>query len=383
LGPISRGANFSSGDPDISTDGRYIAFSSWATNLVSGDTIDKRDVFVFDRQTGRTDRVSVHSSGAQAQADSVYPSISDDGRFVAFKSPATNLVDNDTNAKWDIFVRDRQSGQTIRVSVDSNGVQGNQDSHEPAISANGRFVAFQSDADNLVIQDHNNVSDVFVHDQQTGLTERISVEFNGLEANGGSYKPTLSANGQYGAFTSRASNLVSGDANGWGDIFVYDRQNGLTERISIDSNGSEANGDSWTPVISADGRFVAFDSDASNLVSGDTNNTADVFVHDRQTGLTFRASVNSNGEQSNGVSSQAAISGDGRFVAFSSSAGDLVAEDTNEKTDVFIHDNQTGLTELASVGSNGAISNGYSYDPSLSGDGTYIAFDSIATNLVS
>jgi Tol biopolymer transport system component len=323
----------------ISADGRFVAFASYATNLVPGDTNGASDIFVHDRQSGITERVSVDSTGNQGDGASYVPAISGDGRFVAFASVATNLVPGDTNGGWDVFVHDRQTRATERVSVDSTGSQGNNttsaiwNSYRPAISADGRFVAFPSDATNLVPGDTNGRLDVFVHDRQTRTTERVSMDSAGNPGNRDSIQPSISADGRFVAFGSDATNLVSGDTNWWADVFVHDRQTRTTERVSVDSAGTQGNGSfSGEPSISADGRFVAFTSDARNLVPGDTNGiNADVFVHDRQTRTTERVSVSSAGTQGNWFSGEPSISADGRFVAFYSLADTLVLLDTNDQ----------------------------------------------------
>ncbi|MCB9433502.1 MAG: PD40 domain-containing protein [Ardenticatenaceae bacterium] len=374
--------NGSSFLPSISGDGRFVAFESRASNLVS-DGINRVHIFVHDRQTGTTSLVSVDSSGIQGNTSSEHPSISNDGRFVAFKSGASNLVHGDTNGVADIFVHDRQVGTTSRVSVDSSGSQGNDDSYNPSISGDGRFVAFESDARNLVSDDTNGRSDIFVHDRQTGITSRVSVDSSGIQGNQVSLYPSISGDGRFVAFASWASNLVSGDTNGTLGIFVHDRQIGTTSRVSVDSSGNEGNGHSYNPSISGDGRFVAFRSYASNLVSGDTNGSYDVFVHDRQTGTTSRVSVDSSGNEGNGSSHSPSISGDGRFVAFSSEASNLISSDTSGTFDIFVHDRQTGTTSRVSVNSSGNEGNGGSGFPSISGDSHFIAFQSSASNLVS
>jgi Tol biopolymer transport system component len=383
-------ANFDSFDPSISADGRYVAFTSDATNLVSGDTNGAWDIFVHDRQTGQTTRVSVATGGGQANLASLDPSISADGRYVAFVSAATNLVSGDTNNVADIFVHDRQTGQTTRVSVASDGTQANNQSSDPSISSNGRYVAFASLASNLVSGDTNGAWDVFVHDRQTGETTRVSVASDGTQAIGfffGSSNPSISADGRYVAFDSWATNLVSGDTNDKPDVFVHDRQTGQTTRVSVSSDGTQANNGANYPSISADGRYVAFESGATNLVSGDTNSVTDIFVHDRQTGQTTRVSVSSDGTQANegpGWSGEtSSISADGRYVAFSSGATNLVSGDTNNLVDTFVHDRQTGVTTRVSIASDGTQANGLSSPPSISADGRYVAFMSGATNLVS
>jgi Tol biopolymer transport system component len=379
-------------DASISADGRFVAFRSDASNLVAGDTNAAADIFVRDRQTGTTQRVSVDSAGNQGNGDSKNAWISADGRFVAFRSFASNLVSGDTNGVPDIFVHDLQTGTTERVSVDASGHEANGASGEagpgisdgPSISADGRFVAFRSSASNLVPGDGNGKDDIFVHDRQTGATERVSVDSAGNEGNGYSYGPSLSADGRFVAFRSNASNLVPGDTNGTGDDFVYDRQTDTTERVSVDGSGNQGNGESIRPEISADGRFVAFRSFASNLVPGDTNGFPDIFVHDRQTGATERVSVDSAGNQGSGDNFHSSISANGRFVAFRSDAANLVPGDSNGVPDVFVHDRQTGATERVSVDSAGNEGNGLSQNEagSISADGRFVVFQSDSSNLV-
>jgi len=375
-------ANGPSTWPAISADGRFVAFASGATNLVPGDTNGESDVFVHDREAGITERVSVGSAGNQAGGSSDALAISADGRFVAFISAASNLVPGDSNGESDVFVHDRQTGITERVSVDSGGKQANGSSAALAISANGRFVAFASTASNLVPGDGNGESDVFVHDRQTGITERVSVDSAGNQADGSSDAPGISGDSRFVVFESRAENLVDGDTNGESDVFVHDRQTGATERVSVDSSGNEADASSDAPAISGDGRFVAFASHARNLVPRDFNRRQDIFVHDRDTGATERVSVDSDGNQATGPTDAPAISADGRFVAFQAGHSNLVPGDTNRRQDVFVHDRQSGATEQVSVDSAGYQGNDHSGSPSISGDGRFVAFLSWATNLV-
>ena len=387
--------NAGSYNSSISADGRYVAFLSNASNLVNGDTNGWNDIFVYDWQTGQTTRVSVASDGTPGNGDSFDPVISANGRYVAFLSYAGNLVSGDTNWEVDAFVHDRQTGQTTRVSVASDGTEGNAASADPnrsappAISADGRYVTFSSNASNLINGDTNgNIPDIFVHDQQTGQTTCVSIASNGTQGNSESLYPSISADGRYVAFYSLASNLVSGDTNGAVDTFVHDRQTGQTTRVSLASDGTQGNSDSSYPAnpsphaISADGHYVAFCSNASNLVSGDTNGMEDIFVHDRQTGQTTRVSVASDGTQGNAWSFHPAISADGQYVAFYSLASNLVSGDT-ANWDTFVHDQQTGQTARVSVASDGTPGNVDSYAPAISADGRYVAFDSNASNLVS
>ena len=369
--------------PAITPDGRTIAFQSEASNLVTGDTNWVHDIFVRDRQSGVTTRVSVSSSGIESNEMSDRPSISSDGRYVAFYSYASNLVANDTNEAYDVFVHDRQTGQTTRVSVSSAGAQGNAPSFQPALSYDGRYVVFYSDASNLVDGDTNNKDDVFVHDRQNGQTTRVSVNSAGEQGNSDSYICDISGDGRYVAFHSWASNLVTGDSNNTGDVFVRDLVDNQTTRVSLSSSGDQGNASSSFPSISSDGRYVAFWSAANGLIDQDDNGWQDIFVHDRQTGQTTSVSVTAAGATGNGSSYRPAISDDGRYVAFESYANDLVTGDTTfSSTDMFVRDRQMGQTKRLSVSSAGAQGNGFSGMAAISPDGRYVAFSSGASNLI-
>ena len=224
------------------------------------------------------------------------------------------------------------------MSVDSFGVEGNGFSYSARISADGNCIFFYSDATNLVAGDTNAATDAFVHDRSTGITERVSVDSAGVEGNGISYNGTITGDGSLVAFYSLATNLVAGDTNGLADIFVHDRNTGTTTRVSLDSAGNEGNGNSYTARISADGLFVAFYSEATNFDAGDTNAMGDVFRHDMTTGETIRISLDSAGVEGNGVSQLTWNSEDGRITVFNSLATNLVAGDTNAVNDVFRRD---------------------------------------------
>ena len=369
----------------ISGDGRLIVFQSYATNLVAGDTNGVTDIFVRDLAAGTTVRVSVDSLGAQANDESEQPAISDDGRFVAFVSAASNLVPGDTNSARDVFIRDLVLGVTLRASVDSNGAEISDGGIAPSLSADGRFLSFGTSASNLVPGDTNGFGDVFVRDMITGAIDRVSVDSSGGEGNNQSASSfdALSDDGQVVAFESFASNLVVGDTNGKRDVFFHDRTTGETRRVSVDSSGAEGNDRSFEPVLSGDGRFVAFHSYANNLVPSDGNISSDVFVHDRVTAVTERVSVDSTGGEAMGSSYDAAISADGRFVGFQSSAPNLVADDKNGVNDAFLHDLSTGGTERVSETDHGVEGNLDSWGVALSADGLTVAFESVASNFVS
>jgi subtilisin family serine protease/archaellum component FlaF (FlaF/FlaG flagellin family) len=385
-------ANAPSDSAKVSGDGRYVVFNSTASNLVPGDTNGASDVFVHDRVTGTTERVSVATDGSTGNGHSSWADISPDGRYVSFASAASNLVPGDTNNAWDVFVRDRVARTTQRVSVASDGTQGNANiSVRNAISADGRFVAFASFAANLVPGDVGGQRDVFVHDRKTGVTERVSVASDGSEANDQSATPVISADGRYVAFPSLASNLVAGDTNRALDVFVRDRQAGTTTRVSVSTAGTQANKSSahssTSLAMTPDGRYIAFESLASNLVPNDYNGTHDVFVRDLSAGTTERVSVTAGGAEANNESSGPAISADGRKVAFNSLATNLAPDDTNARydgtgEDVFVRDRVTGTTDRVSVASDGAEAQGTSSAPAISADGNVVSFYSTGPNLV-
>ncbi len=341
-------------DPSISSDGRFVAVRAGNTGRAPWPY---SNVAVRDRQTGSNEWVSVDASGNPADMDrdgsSSYPSISSNGRFVAFTSTSELLVPNDTCC-YDAFVRDRQTGTTERVSVDSLGNQGSGRSSEPYVSSDGRFVAFVSSASNLVASDTNGTDDVFVRDRQTGTTQRASVDTSGDEGKkaSGDYpwgSPTISADGRFVAFSSVTGDLVEDATNGRRDIFVRDLRMGTTERVNVDNSGGQGNARSFLPSISSGGRFVAFNSYARNLVANDTNRTSDVFIRDLRTRTTKRVSVGGPGNQGNGYSRGSSISSDARFVAFESDASNLVAHDANGTYDVFVHERDTTSPKVRRV----------------------------------
>lgn len=410
----------------ISADGRFVAFPSFASNLVPRDANGRIDVFVRNLQTGTIARASVTSSEEEWTDDGSPPgqppaatpqramtsvSISADGRYVAFNSFARDLVPGDTNgeasqtrqtgAGEDTFVRDMVTGTTTRVSVSSSGRQGvRRADGDPryrvllgccagtAISADGRYVAFTSWWEDLVPSDTNEQPDVFVHDRRTGRTTLVSIAPGGAQM-WTATQPFMSADGRYVGFGGIPP-------SGGYQVFVRDMHRAKTVLASFTRRGTAPNGISSRGSISEDGRFVVFGSSASDIVPGDTNGMVDVFRADLQTRTVARVSVDSRGRQqeapqgnenqtSNFASSpepEPQASGDGRFVTFGSPAANLVPGDTNGLWDVFVHDTVTGATWRVSVGTHGDEGNNYSGIPSISRTGRYVAFSSLATNLV-
>lgn len=382
LGPAGTQANGPAFTPRFSADGRWVVFASTATNLVPEDTNQSSDIFVQDRSSGATTRESVADDGTQANDGSGTPAISADGRFLAFASRATNLVPGDTNGRLDVFVRDRQTGTLALASLTSAGLPAGGDSFAPALSADGRYVAFQSSAPDLVFGDTNGAPDVFVRDLVNGTLVRASVSSPGAQANGGSEHAVLSADGTLLAFASSATNLAPGITSGVGNVFVRDLVVGTTSCISVDAAGHE--GDDWSsaPALSSDGRFVAFRSWATNLVAADSNGAADIFLHDMTTGVTVRASLGTGGVQPDADCNDPALSADGRYVLFSSSATNLVASDTHASSDVFLRDRLLGTTTCVSRAAGDAPALGDSQACTLTPDARFVIFTSSAPNLV-
>jgi Tol biopolymer transport system component len=386
---VSRIADRSANDrsansPAISGDGRYVAFESSASTLVQNDTNDITDIFVFDRQTEQTSRVSIDSAGGEGDSGSTAAAISGDGRFVAFQSQATNLVAADANNAGDVFVHDRQTGKTTRVSVSSSGAEAQGASNDPAISADGRYVAFVSDAANLVAGATNGYRNVFLHDRQTGQTTRISAGFGGILVDGDSDSPAIAGDGSTIVFRSDATNLLAAgsDTNSVGDIFAYDRPTGQISRVSVTSGGAQAQGESSSPAISADGRAIVFASNADNLTATSTGGFRNIYLRDLATGQTIWVSQALDGSAPNGYSDTPTISGDGNLIAFLSSANNLVGYDAKSTPDVFLVDRQQHTISCLSVNPQGGAADSSSTNPAISADGHFTAFESGASNLL-
>lgn len=372
--------NGDSYEPSISADGNLVAFYSDATNLVPNDGNDASDVFVHNVATGRTRRVSIEDGGGEPNGDSVDPMISADGRFVVFTSDASDLVPNDNNGFADIFVRNLGNQNVRRVSVDMNGDDSNGSSSGPAISADGSVIGFTSVATDLVATDNNLARDAFV--REAGTTELASVDSNEAQGlpNLSTNSIDISGDGNRVVFHTFADLDVNVlDNNGDDDIYLRNRSGGgTTELVSLDMNGQLADDYSAFPSISGNGQWVAFHSRASDLVANDTNLVEDVFLRDLVNDVTTRVSVRSNGDQAEAASFRPDVSRTGRRVGFHSSAANLVPNDDNDSNDVFVHDRVLGRTVRASVRSSGADRVGDSFGAALNASGQLCAFDSDA-----
>ena len=390
------GASFGN---DVSPDGRYIVFTSEASNLVPGDLNGAADVFWRDNQTGVTERVSVASNGSEADVGGYQGLVSTNGQFVAFSSDSTNLIATDTNDSTDVFVRDRVAGTTTRVSVRNGGGQADGPSYLSSMTPDAKIVVFASDAENLigtaaVPLDENFSTDVYIRDRTTATakTQRISVATDGTEGDLESFGGSISDDGRYVAFISNASNFDINDSGIFADVFVRDRLTAapVTTRITALPQLDEADADSNNVVISGDAKVVAFDSDADNLVAApDGNLTTDVYAATLATGAFERVSVAAAGGDTDDFSFVAGISDDARFVLFQSGAKNLMPFTLAANSNSFVRDRMTGATAL------GASTQGQhepaNLDPGLagsspnaiSGDGRYVLFTSSAADVMS
>lgn len=375
LGYAGNGNSFGAA---MSADGGLLVFTSYAGDLVPTDYNGCRDVFALDMRTGAVQCVSTDASGQSGTGESFSPSCSADGRFVAFSTNAANLVFRAGQGGIQVLVRDLESGAIESVSVTADGMLGNRASDSASFSADGRYVVFDSYASNLVAGDGNGQRDVFVKDRLTGALQRASVDTEGTGANGPSWNGGCSADGRFVVFDSLANNLMAGDSNRGGDIFVKDLVTGVLRCASVDAAGIQGNRYSSDPGISADGRYVVFESAAGNLVPNDVNGAVDIFVKDLLTGAVQRASTDAGGSEANGASGAASMSADGRYVVFHSYADNLVAGDSNHSPDVFVKDLHTGALRLVSADAAGGQGNAGSYHAGISADGRYVIFSSYA-----
>jgi Tol biopolymer transport system component len=380
-----------SGDSEeatVSANGRYVAFVSYADNLVPDDTNGDYDIFLYDVEMGITSRVSVSTAGTEGTGPpgstaSYYPDISADGRFVAWEGEPVNFVPDDTNDADDIFLRDTETPLTTRVSVSTAGSEGDDDSHSAAISGDGRYIAFHSSSQNLVPGGPMGMQQVFLRNMHSVITSMVSVSSAGTPGDSSSNFPDVSSDGRYVVFESSATNLVPGVSNVYKDIYLRDNDTRIISKVSVSTAGSEANANCYEPAISGDGKYVVFNSGATNLVAGDNNSATDVFLRDVQAQTTILVSLSTTGTQANSGCWYPDISENGRYVVWESLADNLVTDDNNGSHDIFVRDTLTDTTSRLSVSAAGTEGNGDSYYPAISADGRYVVFDSDADNLVS
>jgi Tol biopolymer transport system component len=371
-GVVSNGA---SSFPDLSGDGRFVAFQSGANNLVTGDSNGTVDIFVRDRVAARTERVSLTDADAQATGgSSTFPSISDDGRRVAFLSSSNSFIPGDDKGRIDAFVRDRTTGSTIRVVTGLGGALLDDNVVDVEISGNGRYVAFVTAATNVVSGDTNGETDIFVRDLQTGVVERVSVNSSEQQGSGWSFRPSISDDGRYVAFDT--SSLLAGGAPGKANAYVRDRSAGTTSIVNVSSEevvGSEGGG---SPIISGDGRYVAFASDSSNLVANDANGTSDTFRRDLVAGVTTRITWSDSDVALSLGGYPMSISDNGNEVGFRSSSQATSAPDAGTDADLFVRTVSTASTRRVSTSTTVpdpaiAVSDG---PIGMSDDGRQVAF---------
>jgi hypothetical protein len=387
----SGAGNGDSTEASVSGDGRYVAFVSTSTDLVTGDTNGKADIFLRDRLNNTTTLISKNSTtGALGDAESFEPKVNNDGTYVVFASRASNLVTGDVADSTDVFRYNISNGAIELVSIKPNGGFPSGGSSEPSISADGRYVAFTSFGGNLGAFDDNSANDVFLRDMTMpgiGAVTLVSVKLGGNDqrATGDkqSFDPQVSDDGKFVSFRSDATNLVSNDANGLRDTFVRDIDGGVTDLVSVNAAGTSGNMESQSNSISGDGTVVAFRSLATDLAPNDTNNAEDIFLRNLTSNTTTLLSINQNGTASaRGQSQFPWLSSDGGAAVFSSSATDLINGDANNTEDVFLRDLRNGPIYLISTNKDGnAAGGGRSFDPYVSRDGKFITFTSEASDL--
>jgi hypothetical protein len=379
--PVTLGDSF---NPSFSVDGRFVAFQSASTNLVSGDVNAHVDVFVRDLQTNTTVRASTLSTGARSDGDSAEAAVSRDGRYVAFSSAASNLLSGDTGGLRDVFVVDRTTFNVSRASTNTGNAQGNGDSDMVSMSANGTFIVFRSKASSLTAGDSNAIADIFVKDRSTGFTYRVSTPSGGGVMTGSAVaSPSVSNDGNLVVFGASDGNLVAGDSNGKLDIFAKNRSTDTTTFVSSSAGGAIGDGDSTQAMLSDDGTRVAFVSAATNFAADDTNGVADIYVKTLAGGAIVRASSTAAGAPGNAASSAPSISADGRFIAFASAASNLVAGDSNGNIDIFVKDlNDASITRVNTSAAGTQGTGGDCGTPSLSSDGRYVGFVCAQTDLL-
>ena len=380
---LGQQGNAGSGRASLSADGLRVAFKSFASDLVPGDGNSRADVFLRDLQSDQTTLVSLGQGGVQGNQDVIDLFLSQDGSTLAWTTSSNNLVALDSNGARDVFVRELATGIVTRVSVSTSGMQANFHCSDPCLSADGRIVAFTSSSTNLVAGDTNNAADIFVHDRATGVTVLASQSTLGVLGLGNSGEASLSADGSLLAFSSAAPNLVPGDSNGASDCFLRDLVAGTTTRISVAPGGIEGDAGSRFPRLTPDGAWIAFESRASNFDPLDTNDRDDVYLLERQSGALERISVDAAGTSSAGACSQPSVSADARYISFGVELDDLDAQDTSGTSDIYRKDRLTRALLRVSLGPGGQQDDIGSGRSTISADGSRITFYTNATTFLS
>lgn len=377
---VQGGTGSSGGAMSLNAD--IVAFDTESSNLISGDTNGSHDVFVKHLLTGALELVSATPTGGVGDDHSFSPSVSEDGRYVAFYSEAT--LTGTGSSKSQVFLRDLVTDQTVLVSEGVGGLPGNGGSGNPSMSADGRFIVFDSTANDLVPNDsYDSQSGVYVWDRLDSSIRKLSLTPAGNDPDGSSLSPGISRDGSIVAFESSAPDLVSADTNGVNDIFTVPTAGGSATRVSVGAAGAQSASHSQGGVLDGDGTRVLFTSTGDDLVSGDTNGVRDLFMRDLETGTTSRVSVSTSGTEGNGSTDGGfSISEDGQTIAFSSSATNLSGTDTNFSRDVFVRDLHSGMTKMISYKGSDEVGDFWSDGPTISADGGIVAFVTGAENLV-
>lgn len=371
--------NGSSYESALSKDGRYIFIESRATNLILGDTNSNDDVFRLDRETGTVIRVSTDGANAELHAASGNPAPDSSGNLVAFDT-STAIAATDSNSNFDVYLKNITTGAVEQISVSSGGAGGNAQSQDPDMSADGTRIVFESNANNLDIGDTGLDFDIFIRDLNLGTTTRISKAAGGGEADDHSFNPRISADGRYVVFESDAANLVAGDMNSASDIFLYTVETGALERISEKPDGTEADFGSIRPDISGDGNMVVFQSDATNLDANDMSTLDSVYVANRSAN-TLEVLLNPAGNAIQ-AATDPVVSGPGNLIAFTCDDASVIPGDTEGKRDILVYDTAADSYGRVSETAAGTGADAACYDPAISEHGNVISFGTLAANLI-
>lgn len=369
--------------PHLSGNGAWVVFTSGATNLVVASLSGQREVFSYLLATQQIRHVSAALSGGQADGDSTANGVSADGRWILLTSQASDLSQaGDQNNTTDVFVYDQSEGEMRLVSMSPQGVAANGSSFGRDISPDGRYVVYSSEASDLTDEDTNEAWDVFVWDRESGLSERISMGPGDQQRN---VQPGVHAHisddGRYVSYHSLSDQLTPASENGVFDIFVTDRERSSTTLLSSTFTGALVDGNAFVLGMSGDGRYLSSYASASNWVEGDTNGLQDVFLIDRTAGTTKRINLGPDGQQADSESSSAVLSSDGRFLSFASAATNLVEGDDNQMDDSFVYDQVADQIRAMSRSATGEFGSGPSQAAQFSSSGTCYVFASKASNL--